>query len=122
MIDRVIPHRKKGIMTREEMIDRVILHRNVLNPTRMTGLLVVRKVMTGQAIPHEMMGLHTVHLQEKVLRHPVVALLVAATWVDILQAVVAPVILLVDQAIHLVVHQADPVHLPGAGDNINIMI
>ena len=108
-------HRKEGIMTRTEMIDRVIPHRNVLNPIRMTGLLVAHKVMIGRAIHHEMMGLHIVPLQEKALHHRVVALQVAAVVVAILQAVV-------DQAIHLVVHQVDPVHLQEAGDNINIMI
>ena len=115
-------HRKEGIMTRTEMIDRVIPHRNVLNPIRMTSLLVVRKAMIGRAIHHEMMGLHIVHHQEKVRHHLVDALQVAAVVVAILQAVVAPVILLVDQAIHLVVHQVDPVHLQEAGDNTNIMI
>ena len=107
-------HRKEGIMTRTEMIDRVIPHRNVLNPIRMTGLLVVHKVMIGRAIHHEMMHHRIAHLQEKALHHLVDALLV--------EAVAAPVILPVDQAIHLVVHQVDPVHLQEAGDNTNIMI
>jgi len=104
-----------------EMKGRVIHLHNVLNLIRMTGLREDRKVMTGQVIHHEMMGLHIVHLPEKVLHHLVDALLLEAAAADIHQVEdlvlhqVGPVVL-------LVVHQEDPVHLQEAGDNSIHMI
>ena len=116
MTDQVMRRKEELAMQTEKkaMTDQVIRLHNVLNLIRMKGLLVVRKVMIGLAIHHEVNHHLIVHLQEKVLHRQVVALPGAVAAVPVIP-------LVVHQAIHPEVHP-DQVHHQEAGDNSIIMI